>query len=227
MQRFLSHVFWPCPLCQHSNSQEVDVPELSFAAEKMSEMGNDDYAELTCDGCGVTFSGHVWSDTHEARFEMEEPQAFEVHGDLPMYEPDPDDFYEPPPPDDPHGIAQEALSQLRTLIDAGNASGLGDPQFRNRLVFSGAISVLEAYLGDTIRNAIDKDKDALVRFATTNAVMSKESLRISMSDVQANPDLLNDTVEVRLRRAVDAHLRSVLYHDLNKVILNRAGFAGG
>lgn len=218
MQRFLSRVFWTCPLCQHGNSQEVDVPKLSFAAEKMSEMGNDDFAELTCEACDVTFTGHVWSDVHETRFEMDEPRAFEVQGDMPMYEPDPEDLYTPPPPDDPHVIAHEALSQLRALIDAGDAPDLGDPQFRNRLVFSGAIAALEAYFGDTIRNAVERDKDVLVRFATTNEVMSKESLRITMSDVQADPDLLNHTVEERLRRAVDAHLRAVLYHDLNKVI---------
>lgn len=180
-------------------------------------MGTDDFAELTCGKCDVTFTGHVWTDVHGTRFEMEDPRAFEVQGDMPMYEPDPEDVYAPSPPDDPHGIAHEALSQLRTLINAGDAPDLGDPQFRNRLVFSGAIAALEAYFGDTIRNAIERDKDILVRFATTNAVMSKESLRITMSDVQADPELLHQTVEERLRRAVDAHLRAVLYHDLSKV----------
>ena len=218
MQRFLSHVFWVCPNCGHENSQEVDVPELNFQAEKTSDMGNDDVAELNCDGCDNTFTGHVWSDVHEARFEMEEPLAFEAHGDMPMYEPDPEDLYAPPPPDDPHGIAHEALSQLRALIEAADNPTLGDPQFRNRLVFSGAVVALEAYLGDTIRNAVEKDRDILVRFATTNAVMKKEPLRITMPDVQADPALLQQTVEDRLRRAVDRHLRAVLYHDLPKVI---------
>lgn len=218
MQRFLTHVIWTCPECGHTNSQEVDAPSLNFMAEKTSDIVGDDYAELTCDGCDLTFSGHAWSNQGEVRFEMEEPKSFEAQGDMPMYEPDPEDLYLLPPPDDPHGIAREALDGLRNLIDAGNDARLGDPQFRNRLVFSGAVAVLEAYFGDTIRNVIQRDRDALVRFATANDVMRKTSLSVTMSEVEADPDVLRQTVEDRLRKAVDANLRSVLYHNLKKVI---------
>ncbi|MEO1638610.1 MAG: hypothetical protein AAFU41_05120 [Pseudomonadota bacterium] len=218
MQRFLTHVYWTCPECGHTNSQEADAPSLNFMAEKTSDIVGDDYAELTCDGCETTFSGHAWSNQGEVRFEMEELKSFEVQGDMPMYEPDPEDLYLLPPPDDPHGIAREALDGLRNLIDAGNDARLGDPQFRNRLVFSSAIAVLEAYFGDTIRNVVQRDRDALVRFATGNDVMRKTSLSVTMSDVEADSNVLGQTVEDRLRKAVDANLRGVLYHNLQKVI---------
>jgi hypothetical protein len=149
---------------------------------------------------------------------MEEPTAFEVLGDMPMHEPDPEGFSRLPPPDDPHGIAQETLWNLRTLIDDGNDLRLVDPQFRNRLVFSGAVAVLEAYLVDTIRNVVQKDRPPLVRLSTTNGEMQKEVLSVAMPGVKADPDILDQSIEDRLRAAIDANLRAVLYHNLATVI---------
>ena len=62
MQDFTSHIYWECPECGHFNDQEISVPELNFAAEKMSDMGVNDQIEIECAKCETVFSGDVFVD---------------------------------------------------------------------------------------------------------------------------------------------------------------------
>lgn len=215
LQRFLSTVRWNCPKCEHINVQEVAVPEVSFAAEEISDTTGEGDIELSCDNCHEDFFGYAYSSFYEVIFAMNDPVGFEVRGDPPMYEPDPDDYY--PPPRDPFSNAMEALNHLRPMIDNGDDPARGDPQFGNRLVFSGAVAALEAYLGDTIRNALGGNSKILIKFSVTNDVMKKVPLTVKMDELEHDPTILKDTVEKRLRAVVDQHLREILYHNIAKV----------
>jgi predicted nucleic-acid-binding Zn-ribbon protein len=210
MQRFTSTSVWDCPDCGHQNRQEIDVPELDFSAEKTSDMATDDWIEIVCDNCETAFTGHVYVNVGEVSFEIEEPAKFSFSGDMPMYEPEED--YEPA--EDPYSIATEALGHLGEMV--GRDGPANDPQFINRLVFSGAISSLEAYLGDTLINAVQEE--AHIR----NALLKNYN---ELGAISATATELADDPDVIMKRLI-AKLRGYLYHNMQRVMaLYQGAFA--
>lgn len=205
MQDFTSNIIWTCPECGGNNRQEISVPELNFAAEKMSDMGTDDFVEISCDHCGTAYSGHVWVYSDSTELEIEEPHEFTISGDMPMYGP-PDDWdYEPP--DDPHSIAKEALAQLEAMV--GTPGPENDEQFTNRLVFSGAVSSFEAYLGDTLINAVTDEPTVRGNILGNNSQLG--GVKVTAAEIAADPEVLN--------KKVIRELRDILYHNLKVVIV--------
>lgn len=202
MQRFTTNIYWTCPECDNSNSQTVAVPELNFTAEKMSDMGVDDWTEIVCDKCKTAYSGQVYVNSGETHFEIEEPHQFEFSGDMPMYEPD-EENYEPP--DDPHSVAKEALGHLREMV--GSKSPINDPQFTNRLIFSGAVSSLEAYLGDTLINAVIGQSE--VRDTLLKANKQLGEIKFSAAELASDGN--------SIAKRIVSELRAVLYHNLKAV----------
>ena len=193
------------------------MPDLDITADKASDMTTSDWIELSCDSCDVDFSGTVYVKTGEPYFDMDDPEMFNAHGDMPMYEPSYDDIGWPPP-DNPHSIALETLAHLHSMIALIEDAELGDSQFNNQLVFSGAIVTLEAHLCNTIRNVVKSDQAALLKFATTNEMMNKENVVVTMEDLNDDRGILRQTVEDRLYSATDHYLRGILYHDLTEVV---------
>lgn len=198
MQDFTSHISWTCPECGHFNDQEASVPELNFSAEKMSDMAVNEHTEIECESCNTVYSGEVWVNAVAAEFEIEDPHQFTVHGDMPMYGPDED--YEPPT--DPYSIARESLDQLTSMV--GSESPKNDLQFTNRLIFSGAVSSLEAYLGDTLINAVRSDIEVRDRLLKNNAKLG--SLSVSAAELALNPNALTQRVV--------SELKGYLFHNL-------------
>lgn len=201
MQDFTSSIDWQCPSCGHYNHQELSVPELNFAAENTSDMATYDDTEVECEECGIVYTGTVWVNVGEAVVEIEEPQKFTIQGNMPMYgPPDEDDFA---PADDPHSIAKEALGHLKSLVGAPSPDN--DPQFTNRLVFSGGVSCLEAYLGDTLINAVREDASVRSKLVSKNKKLGE--LKISAADLAADPEVMT--------KIVTRYLRDLLFHNLS------------
>lgn len=210
MQQFVSNISWECPKCETQNQQLVRVPELDFAAEKSGDMSTFDQIDIVCKNCDTVYFGHVWSSVGDTYFDIEEPEAFTFHGDMPMFWPPEQDY---DPPDDPQSIAEEALSHLRTM--AGTEGPASDPQFVNRLVFSGAISCFEAFLGDTLIGAFQEDPVVRTSLLTNNPVLGK--IGVSAAELALDSDALT--------KRIVRELRGYLYHNLVTVIeLYRDGF---
>lgn len=201
MQSFTSNIVWECPACGHTNDQDVEVPDLNYAAEKTSDMSVDDVTELVCDSCDLEYFGHVWVHAGSTDFEIEEPHKFSVTGDMPMYGPDTDDPYYDPP-DDPHSIASEALAQLKAMV--GQSGPPNDLQFVNRLVFSGAVSILEAFLGDMLINAVQDEENVRIALLKNYDVLGEE--KFSAVELAADPLVVN--------KRIISKLRDVLFHNL-------------
>lgn len=163
-------------------------------------MAVDDQCEITCDNCELEYFGHVWVGPGSATFEIEEPHEFTIEGDMPMYGPDPDEPYEPP--DDPHSIAREALYQLSSMI--GTKGPENDPQFVNRLVFAGAVSSLEAYLGDTLINAVQSEEGVRKELLKKYPDLGGETF--TAAELASDPEAISKRIVTRLK--------DVLFHNL-------------
>ena len=202
MQEFTSDIQFICPVCGGENRQSVPVPELNFAADKTSEMSVNDIAEVACTECETVFTGTVFVDVGSTHFEFEEPVEFQLHGDMPFYGPEDDDYI----PTDPRRVATDALETLEKMIGQLPAPE-GDPQFANRLVFAGAVTALEAYLSDTLLKAVRDHDKILKAVATQNKVI--KNMKLTFEQLASRDDYL--------KHAVLATLSEVIYHNLKAV----------
>jgi len=178
-------------------------------------MVTNDFTEIVCDHCGTGFTGDVWVYPDHTEFEIEEPHKLSFTGDVPMYGPPEDEDYEPA--EDPHSVAKEALAHLTAMV--GSSGPDNDDQFTNRLIFSGAVASLEAYLGDTLINAVIGEpivRDSLVK---NNKVLGGE--RATAAEIATDPDILQKRIVEKLRSYLYHNLRLVmaLYKDAFKINL--------
>ncbi|WP_428382508.1 hypothetical protein [Nevskia ramosa] len=120
-------------------------------------------------------------------------------------EPDDYDWMDHEPPENPYDVFMDSYHQTQDLLahhgsDKGNA-------LVNRLVFSHQVTALEAYLGDTLVNAVMADSAAMKRLMVGDTDLKER--KFTLDEIAADPDLVCMTIR--------EHLRSILYHNLKKV----------
>ncbi|MGE3474166.1 MAG: hypothetical protein AB7H70_00015 [Rhodospirillaceae bacterium] len=120
-------------------------------------------------------------------------------------EPEPDEWVDYDVPSNPFSIFMDSYRQTSLLLDDHGKDDGRD--LVNRLVFSHLVTALEAYLGDTLINAVAGDADAMQRLIDGDDELSKE--KFTLAEIRKDPDL----VERRVRE----YLRAILYHNLAKV----------
>lgn len=120
-------------------------------------------------------------------------------------EPDPDEWADYSVPDDPFTIFMSSYHHTGDLLaDHGKDDG---GFLLNRMVFSHQVTALEAYLGDTLINAVMDDAAAMQRLIEQDEDLVKE--KYTLVEISKEPALVE--------RKVREHLRSILYHNLAKV----------
>lgn len=120
-------------------------------------------------------------------------------------EPEPDEWLDYSAPDDPFTIFMDSYHHTGDLLaDHGKDYG---GFLLNRMVFSHQVTALEAYLGDTLINAVMGDATAMQRLIEQDDDLAKE--KFTLVEISKEPALV--------KRKVQEHLRSILYHNLAKV----------
>jgi hypothetical protein len=118
---------------------------------------------------------------------------------------EPDEWVDYDVPSNPFSIFMDSYRQTSLLlVDHGKDDGR---DLVNRLVFSHLVTALEAYLGDTLINAVAGDAEVMQRLIDGDDELSKE--KFTLAEIHKDPDL----VERRVRE----FLRAILYHTLAKV----------
>jgi hypothetical protein len=117
-------------------------------------------------------------------------------------------------PDDPHLVFMNSYEQsMSIIVDHGSEDG---SNLINRMVFAQQVGALEAYLGDTLLKGIRDSREAMMRLIAADKKLNAE--KCTLADIAANPDIVVEKVT--------AYLRSVLYHNLQRVdCLYRAALA--
>ncbi|MGY3510653.1 hypothetical protein [Bradyrhizobium lupini] len=119
--------------------------------------------------------------------------------------PEPDDWLDSAPPADPFWVFMESYrGTISLLARQGTEDGR---HLVNRLVFSHQVTALETYLGDTLINEVFSDTNVLERLLDGDKDLSKE--KFTLPEIAKDPGLIN--------RKVREHLKSILYHNLQKV----------
>lgn len=193
----------PNPKCSNWIIHYNEIPLPNLLAEKQRDITQTENIEIFCDNCNSTFNGSIINDSAFVSVELEGYPDLDINVDVPYkyY----DSFEDYLPPDDPFFVAKEALSHLTSMIGLHNP--VNDPQFTSRLVFVGGISVFEAYLGDTLINAVLKNNNP------RNALIKKNKI---FSEMKFSAAELVDDVDLVTKRIVKK-LKETLYHNLAAV----------
>jgi hypothetical protein len=121
------------------------------------------------------------------------------------YVKEPYDWTDYDPPNDPHSIFLDSYRQTKAMLTQRDEdSGL---DLLNRMLFTQHITALEAYLGDTLIKSVFSDPEAMTRLMAEDEDLAKR--KFSLADIAQTPDLVQKTIR--------KHLRSILYHNLEKV----------
>lgn len=118
---------------------------------------------------------------------------------------DPEDWLDFPAPDDPITIFNNSYDQMKVLLQENGSNDGRD--LLNRMVFSHHVTALEAYLSDTLINAVMDEPEFQQRLITRAEELKQE--KFTLEDIFNKPDLV--------QRTVHKYLRGVLYHNLSKV----------
>jgi hypothetical protein len=116
-----------------------------------------------------------------------------------------DEWLDPVPPDDPFTIFMSSYHGSSDLLAQSGSDDGG--HLVNRLVFSHQVTALEAYLGDTLKNEVFRDLDAMQRLVDQDIDLKKE--KFTLAEISKDPGL----VEKKVRE----HLRGIMYHNLARV----------
>jgi hypothetical protein len=118
---------------------------------------------------------------------------------------DSDEWFEPSPPEDPFTFFMNSHHGSGDLLaQSGSADG---GHLVNRLVFSHQVTALEAYLGDTLKNEVFGDRQAMQRLLDNDADLKAQ--KFTLAEMAKEPLLIE--------RIVREHLQGIMYHNLPKV----------
>jgi len=127
-----------------------------------------------------------------------------VYG-LEHVEPEPDDWIDYRPPDDPYSVFLDSYERTCELLTEQGGEDGNDVV--NRMVFSHQVTAMEAYLGDTLTNEVIRDPDALQRLI--QMADGLKDRKFSLLEIAGSQDLV--------LREVVSYLRAQIYHNLKKV----------
>jgi len=108
-------------------------------------------------------------------------------------------------PDAPFTIFMNSYYHTGDLLaDHGESHG---GHILRRMIFAHQVTAMEAYLGDTLINAVMTDSKAMQRLIERDSELVKE--KFSLVEISKEPTLV--------KRKVQEYLRSIQYHNLAKV----------
>lgn len=203
-----------CPMCNKPACVTVDVPEVDWCVEPLSDSLSEDDTDIECNECNAPFSVHVQNSPAGCFIELDEYPDVGVDADEAPFsadDPDEEDWLNDYTPPNPFDVFESNQHHLRDVLTEYGVGGTGllkqSASVINRMVFAETISAMEAYLGDTLQSAVLKDPTAMQRMVIEDKELSAE--KISLNEILRNPQIVEERVQT--------YLRGLLYHNLAKI----------
>ncbi len=203
MPRYQVEAEFDCPECSSEVATTVPVPEPNYAAEDGSDMTvfGDTYA--SCPGCGTEFHFSAWSGPHSCSLEFPDYPDRKVRVGTPSYSSDEWENYATP--ESPYEIFVQSDAQLTEVLEE-QGSPFDGADLINRMVFAHYIGALEAYLADTLLNAVETNERVFTKLLTSDDELRRE--KVGLVEVAKNPDWIKNRIRT--------YLRDVRWHNLAK-----------
>ncbi|NTE84821.1 hypothetical protein G6M12_25025 [Agrobacterium tumefaciens] len=204
MQTFQSHVSFKCPACLKVSSGPVPIPEPDWSsAESSSDLNSEGNIYVECTECREDFPGYVHNYAGNVQISLDDYPDLRIDADNAFYSPE--DWPEPEVPDDPWSIFDGLRSEVSVLLrDHGSHYG---GALINRMLFASLIGGLEAFLSDTLLNALAERKEAQLRLVKHDKEVL--AMKFTAAEVLENPDIVIETLT--------SHLRDISFHKLPRI----------
>jgi len=214
-RRLTTKARFTCPGCNSLVAVDVDVPEVDWTVEPLSDSLSEDDADMQCPACGSGFSVFVQNSPSHCRVEMYDHPEVQIEADDAPFSADgpeeEEDWLNSSIPADPHGIFHDTCYHLEDVLAEYGEGGRGVLQHSaaliNRMTFAQSVSALEAYLGDTLVNAVMSRPEAMRRLVAKDTELSEQKL--TLGQVLDHHEIVSNRVE--------DYLRGLLYHNLAKI----------
>lgn len=157
---------------------------------------------IECPHCGKKLKGHAWATPSASSVEFIDYPDTLVEAMTPTLRGVEDDWDDYDVPADPYSIFNASMAESRFLLDQHGGDGAS---LLNRMVFAHYISAIEAFLADTIINAVQEDGEALRQLIQQDSNL--RARKFSLAQISASPSLIKDTVRTRLREELWHRLR--------------------
>lgn len=203
-----------CPVCKKEACATVEVPEVDWCVEPLSDSLSEDDGVMECDQCGEFFAINIQNSPAGCFIELVEHPNVEVDAEEAPFASDDsqenewlNDFI----PQSPYDVYNSNYHHLGEVLSecSGGESGVikRSAAVIQRMIFAETISSMEAFLGDTLITAVLNNPKAMQRLTMRDKDLSEE--KVSLNAILANPNVVSDKVRI--------HLKGLLYHNLQKV----------
>ena len=203
-----------CPICKEEACATVEVPEVDWTVEPLSDSLSEDDGEMGCDQCGEWFNISIQNSPAGCFIELiDHPSVGVSAEDAPFAsdESQENEWLNNSIPQSPYDIYISNYHHLGDVLAECSGSEAG--VFRRsaaviqRMIFAETISSMEAYLGDTLQQAVLYSAKAMQRLTVKDKELSTE--KVSLNVILANPNVVSDKVRT--------YLKGLLYHNLPKI----------
>jgi hypothetical protein len=214
MSQLTTTASFECPVCKREACATIEVPEVDWCVEPLSDSLSEDDGEMECDQCGKFFAINIQNSPAGCFIEMVDHPNVDVDAEEAPFASDDsqenewlNDFI----PQSPYDVYNSNYHHLGEVLSecSGGESGVirRSAAVIQRMIFAETISSMEAYLGDTLISAVLANPKAMQRLTIRDKDLSEE--KVSLNAILANPNVVSDKIRV--------HLKGLLYHNLPKV----------
>lgn len=198
---FVNHIVveLKCNNCKNVfKTDNLAVPSPDWSSETHHNSIETDFCEIACDKCGKEIELTLSSGIYGGDVQSDDAEILNVYEYFPDSEVD-------------DANAQQSYEETQNDIEKClNAIGSLDSDVTNfvyKLLYSNAITSMEAYLSETLRREVMRNEDTIRRFTETYKPFSEESL--VLKDIFSKKE--------QMPAIISSVLKDLMYHNLGKI----------
>lgn len=215
----ITQVAFPCPECGQQIEEEIYVPEPNYAAERSRDSTVEHEEYVTCTNCEKEYTVDVFNSFGGLDISVSGVSCEDLQYDQPVfdeheYEDDPN-WYHDTPYSQYYDFFKYSAREIENMLNVDGMDAAQRTIFL-RLLFVQSITIMETYLGDTLKAIIFQEDAKLNKFLSFDEEMKKTKL--TLAEIAANPNAV--------KNKVGEYLSELMYHNLAKIGILYKGVLG-
>lgn len=200
-------IYFRCPKCDKPNYKHMMYAPLISEKREGPTRPKHEKHEWECDYCGEKLNISVLANPPEWEVTfVEYPEHPKVIREIKTPRPDEPDEWTKSLATSPHEELAEALKDIESVLE----SVPPEPWLSHailKMAFSQTISVMEAYLSDTLSYEVLNSDDAIKRLVETDTGL--QGMKLRLAEILADQNIA--------RKKIREHLSDIVYHNLPRV----------